>query len=92
MRVRRAGASEWSEVPLTHGYAKNSRSLGVADMACALQAGRPHRANGQMAYHVLDVMHSIHDAASAGQHVDLASTCTRPAALPLGLRPGQVDF
>jgi predicted dehydrogenase len=92
VRVRRAGASEWSDIPLTHGYAKNSRSLGVADMACAIQAGRPARANGQMAYHVLDIMHAIHDAASAGQRVELASTCDRPAALPLGLRPGQVDF
>jgi predicted dehydrogenase len=92
VRVRRAGASEWSEVPLTHGYAKNTRSLGVADMVCALQSGRPHRANGEMAYHVLDIMHAIHDAARTGSHVEVASTCTRPAALPLGLRPGQLDF
>lgn len=92
VRVRRAGASEWSDVPLTHGYAKNSRSLGVADMAAALQTGRPHRANGQMAYHVLDIMHSIHDAARSGRHVEMASTCDRPDALPMGLRPGQVDL
>ncbi len=92
VRVRRAGASEWSEVPLTHGYAKNSRSLGVADMACGLQSGRPHRANGEMAYHVLDIMHAIHDAAREGKHVEMASTCTRPAALPMGLRNGQLDL
>lgn len=92
VRVRRAGASEWSEIPLTHGYAKNSRCLGVADMVGALQSGRPHRANGQMAYHVLDIMHSIHEAADTGRHVEMTSTCTRPEALPLGLRPGQLDF
>ena len=92
VRVRRAGASEWSEIPLTHIYDKNSRSLGVADMVAALQLGRPHRANGEMAYHVLDVMHSIHDAASTGQRVEMASTCSRPAPLPLGLRYGQVDL
>jgi predicted dehydrogenase len=91
VRVRRAGASEWSEIPLTHGYAKNSRSLGVADMACALRSGRPHRANGQMAYHVLDIMHAIHDASRLGAHVNLTSTCARPAALPVGLRDGQLD-
>jgi hypothetical protein len=45
-----------------------------------------------MAYHVLDIMHAIHDAARTGSHVEVASTCTRPAALPLGLRPGQLDF
>ena len=91
VRVRRAGASEWSDVPLTHGYTKNSRSLGVADLASALQSGRPHRANEQMTYHVLDIMHSIHDSSREGRHIDLASTCTRPAPLPLGLQPGQID-
>jgi len=35
VRLRRAGASDWSEVPLTHGYAQNSRGIGVADMAYA---------------------------------------------------------
>ena len=29
------GPTEWSEVPLTHGYAENSRGIGLADMAAA---------------------------------------------------------
>ena len=29
--VRRAGAKEWTEMPLTHGFAENSRGIGVAD-------------------------------------------------------------
>jgi len=33
VRVRRAADREWSEVPLTFGYADNSRGLGLADMA-----------------------------------------------------------
>jgi predicted dehydrogenase len=89
--VRRAGASEWSEVPLTHGYTKQFRSIGVADIAYALRSGRPHRANGELAYHVLDIMHAFHDASLEGKHVTLASTCTRPAPLPLGLRDGELD-
>jgi len=92
VRVHLAGASGWSEVPLTHGYATNSRSLGVADMACGLQSGRPHRANGEITYHVLDIMHSIHDSAQSGQQVSLDSTCQRPAPLPLGLEAGQLDL
>ncbi len=91
VRLRLPGANDWSEIPLSHGYATNSRSLGVADMASALRSGRPHRANGELAYHVLDIMHSIHDAAETGQYVSLASTCQRPAPLPLGLNPGQLD-
>jgi predicted dehydrogenase len=89
--VRRAGASDWSEVPLTHGYSKNSRGIGVADMAYALRSGRPQRASGDMAYHVLDIMHAFHDASREGRHVELSSTCTRPAPLPLGLREGTLD-
>jgi len=91
VRVRRAGASEWSDIPLTHGYAENSRGIGVADMAYGLRSGRLHRANGELAYHVLDIMHAIHDAADAGRRVTLESTCERPAPLPLGLRKGLLD-
>jgi len=89
--VRRAGASEWSEVPLTHGYTKNSRGIGVADMAYALRSGRPHRASGDLAYHVLDIMHAFHQASREGKHVELTSTCSRPAPLPLGLVEGTLD-
>ena len=89
--VRRAGAKEWSEVPLTHGYSENSRGVGVADMAYSLRFGRPHRASGELAYHVLDVMHAFHDASREGRHIELASTCRRPAPLPLGLRDFTLD-
>jgi predicted dehydrogenase len=89
--VRRMGASEWSEVPLSHGFAKNSRGLGVADMAQAIQSGRPHRASGELAYHVLDLMHAFHDASREGRHIDITSGIERPAPLPLGLGDRAVD-
>lgn len=89
--VRRADAADWGEVPLTHGYIENSRGLGVADLAYALRSGRPHRANGAMAYHVLDIMEAFHDASQEGRHIDLKSYCDRPAPLPLDLQPGMLD-
>ena len=91
VRLRRAGADEWSEIPLSHIYSENSRGLGVADMAYGLRSGRPHRASGELAYHVLDVMHAFHDAAREGRHVTLESTCARPAPLPMGLEPWTLD-
>jgi predicted dehydrogenase len=91
VQIRRAGENEWRETPLTHGYTENSRGLGVADMAYALRSGRAHRANGDMAYHVLDIMEAFHDASAAGRHIELTSQCDRPAPLPLGLRPGLLD-
>lgn len=81
VRVRRAGDVDWREVPIRHGFTENSRGLGMADMADAIQHDRPHRASGALAYHVLDVMHTIHDAASSGQHMTLLSTCEQPAPL-----------
>jgi len=91
VRIRRGHDSEWREVPFTHGYNDNWRSIGVADMAYALQSGREHRANGKLAYHVLDLMHAFHDASAESRHIEMASTCERPAALPLGLRDGVLD-
>ena len=91
VRVRRAGDAEWREVPLSHGYAENSRGVGVADMAYALRSGRPHRASGSLAYHVLDVMHATLDSPREGRHIEVESTCERPAALPMGLRHGLLD-
>jgi predicted dehydrogenase len=89
--LKRPGSKEWEQVPVVYGYTENSRGLGVADMAYALRSGRPHRASGELTYHVLDIMHAIHDAASAGRHVTLESTCAKPAPLPLGLLDGTLD-
>ena len=73
---------EWKEVPLTHGYAENSRGLGVADMAYAIAEGRPHRASGDLTYHVLDAMHGFLDASESGRHYLMESAGVRPEALP----------
>lgn len=89
--LRRAGQEEWKEIPLAFGYAENYRGLGVADMAVAIRTGRSHRASGQLAYHVLDIMHAFHDSSAEGRRVSLESTCTRPAPLPMGLRDGMLD-
>jgi predicted dehydrogenase len=83
---------EKKEVPYTHGFAEEGRGLGVADMAHAILSGRKHRANGELTYHVLDVMHGIHEASRDEKHVHLSSTCNRPSALPLGLRFNSLDL
>lgn len=88
--VRRAGASEWSEVPLTHS-SEVGRGIGVADLAYGIACGRPHRASGEMAYHVLDIMHALGESSEIGQHIEITSRCTRPAPLPLGLNEGELD-
>ena len=91
VRVRHAHEKEWQDVPLAYGYSTESRGIGVADMASALRSGRPHRANGEMTYHVVDVMQAFLEASEEGKHIEITSTCTRPAPLPLGLPHGQID-
>ncbi len=81
VQVRGAGDEAWRAVPLTSG-SEAGRGIGVADMACALRDGRPPRAAGELAYHALDVMEALLEASACGQHVRIASTATRPAALP----------
>ena len=60
-------------------------------MAYALRSGRPARAGGEMAYHVLDIMQAFDDASRTGKHVELESTCERPAPLPMGLLGNTLD-
>jgi len=84
VRLWRARTRTWEEAPLVPGYAENSRSLGVADMADAMRTGRPPRASGQLAFHVLDIMQAILEAARDGRHMELSSSCERPAAFPNG--------
>lgn len=91
VKIRCKGEDEWREIPLVNGYTEQSRSIGLADMATAMKSGRPHRASADVAYHVLDIMHGIHDSAREGRRVDLESNCDRPEPLPLGVMPGELD-
>lgn len=81
VRARLAADSAWREVNLERPFDFNSRGLGVADMARRLRGGpaaEPHRASGELALHVLEIMHAIHDAARTGAHRVLETTCARP--------------
>jgi predicted dehydrogenase len=62
--VRLNKSGENLEIPLTHGYTGNFRGIGVADICNAVRSGRKHRANGELAFHVLDLMHSFHDSST----------------------------
>lgn len=72
------GKPNW---PPAEKQGANYRGLGLADMARAIADGRPHRANGDLALHVLAVMEGILDAARLEHAVTIAESCERPAAL-----------
>ncbi|MFC5449838.1 Gfo/Idh/MocA family protein [Paenibacillus aestuarii] len=83
--IKRQEHPDFVEVPLTHGFTANSRGLGVMDMAHAIVHGGRHRANGEMAYHVLEIMHGFHIASNDGKHYTVKSTCSKPAPLNMNL-------
>jgi predicted dehydrogenase len=83
IRLKRADTQEWETVALISNRHVDGRGIGIVDMAHALRSGRPHRASGQLAYHVLDMMHAFHESAQSGRYIDLTSSCDRPAPLAL---------
>ncbi len=88
VRLFRRDTGAWRTIPLTHGYTENFRGLGAADMAFAMRTSGPHRANAQIAWHVVDVMQAIQESAETGAHRDVESNCERPAPMPPGLELG----
>jgi hypothetical protein len=59
-------------------------------MAIAIARGKPHRASGELAYHVLEVIHAIERSAAGEGQVSVASRVERPEPLPRGLRIGEL--
>lgn len=63
------------------------RGVGCVDMVRAIAAGDDHRASGQLAYHVLDVMLSIEEAIATEQPMTIASSAPRVPLIPEGWHP-----
>ena len=94
IRLRRFYEENWSIMPLVLETADNPkdpdddwhktnnlRGIGITDMAESISAGKPHRASEELIYHVLDVMHGIHDASASGKYYEVKSSCNRPEPL-----------
>ena len=85
IRLWRAGDEDWTTIPAT-GPA-NGRGMGVLDMARSIRAGVPHRATGQLGYHVLDTLVSISESVGSGTFVDVESSAPSSATLPEDWEP-----
>ncbi|NOJ61123.1 Gfo/Idh/MocA family oxidoreductase [Arthrobacter sp. 260] len=72
----------WAILPVSAGYHDAGRGYGVADMAQTPE-GQEHRANGDLAFHVLDVLESLLESAGSGTSVTVGTTVRRPSAVPL---------
>ena len=75
---------EFKEWPLQTVNSVNSRGIGLSDMADRIQTGRTsHRACGDLALHVLEIMEKIHTSNNENRFVKLESTCSKPETMPL---------
>ena len=84
IKIKRAGYLDWQEIPLSHFFSENSRGLGVSDMAnVILGKQEKFRANGDIAFHVLDTMESILKAGEEKKLITLNSTCEVPEPMPM---------
>ncbi|MGC3995686.1 MAG: Gfo/Idh/MocA family oxidoreductase [Propionicimonas sp.] len=67
--------------------AGRGRGIGVVDLVRSLAAGTPPRADGELAFHVLDVMLAIEESIASGRPVGVDSVPPIPAPLPVEWNP-----
>ncbi|MEC3992389.1 Gfo/Idh/MocA family oxidoreductase [Actinacidiphila sp. DG2A-62] len=79
------GEQEWRELPVTGTTA--GRGIGVLDMARGLRGDVPHRASGELALHVLELMSTVTDAAQRHEVLGLDSRAPVVETLPDGWDP-----
>jgi len=60
------------------------RIIGLLDMAAAVRNNRPHRASGELAMHVLEVLDAFERSSAEGRQIMIGTSCERPQPLPLG--------
>ncbi len=84
-------ADEWRELPLVTADIPQQRGIGLADMLSATRAGRSHRASGEQALHVLELMCAALESARDGRRIPLTTTCDRPPLLRTDLPPNRFD-
>ncbi|MGI6317096.1 MAG: Gfo/Idh/MocA family protein [Christensenellales bacterium] len=91
VRLFRPEDGEVREVPLCFDYRENSRGLGLADMAKAMETGRLSRADYTQTRHVLELLTAFQKASDAGQALTLESHYDRKPAMKNNPMRGVLD-
>ncbi len=63
-----------NEAPINANY----RGVGLAEMAYCIKNNIKHRCNGELSFHVLDIIQSIMKAAKKRRRINIKSTCKIP--------------
>jgi predicted dehydrogenase len=91
VKVILKGNNEPFVMQQSHAFNDECRGLGVAEMAWSLRLGRRNRANKEMAYHALEVLHGIVRSSATGSNQVLRSTFEKMPPIPRGYS-GQTYF
>jgi predicted dehydrogenase len=85
------GSNEPFVMQQSHTFSEEYRGLGVAEMAWSMRMGRKNRANKEMAYHALEVLHGIVKSSAAKTNQVIQSTFEKAPPIPRGYS-GQTFF
>ncbi len=91
LKVRGILGDEWRDIPMPAVNIPQQRGIGLADMLSATVAGRAHRASGELALHVLELMTSALRSSDEGRRIELTTTCERPAPMRFDLPANSFD-
>ncbi len=83
--------SEPEKIANRFEYPENSRALGLADMAKALETGRPFRADCSQTLHVLEIMSAFNESARTGKEIKLTTSFERKAPMAVPCTKGILD-
>lgn len=79
---------ERKEVSLAYDEEGAARGIGLVEMAWAIKDQRICRTNANIANHVLEIIHAVHQASDVEKHITLNTTCEQPNMLPIGMSKG----
>ena len=91
VRVILKGNNEPFTMQQSHAFSDECRGLGVAEMAWSMRMGRKNRANKEMAYHALEVLHGIVKSSETKSNQVMKSTFEKMPPIPRGYS-GQTYF
>lgn len=91
VKLFRPESGQFMEMPLTFDYPENSRGLGLADMAKAIETGRDPRASYKVTHHVLEILTGFDRSSAEGRHIELKTPYERPEPMHHGLMHGILD-
>lgn len=79
--IRRFRDSQWRPLPQFVEYGKYGRGIGIVDMIRSIEAGVPHKASGELAYHATDVILAMAEAGESGKEIKVQSSVQKPEGL-----------